>query len=202
VSELAELVDPAHTVLVTQECQNGAVGAGALWPPLAASAAAAIPNIVRLAEAARAVSVPVVHCVSARREDLAGSNRNAPLFAAARRSGGLRLNTPAVDLIDELGPEASDVVITKLHGVSPMYRTGLDAILRELGVETIVATGVSVNVAIWSLAMDAVNAGYRVVVPRDAVAGVPPSYADAVLQHSLALLATVVTTADIGGLWT
>ena len=60
-----------------------------------------------------------------------------------------------------------------------MGGTDLDAILRNLGVTTIVAVGVSLNVAIPNLVMDAVNAGYRVVLPRDAVAGIPAEYGDA-----------------------
>ncbi|CAO5177345.1 hypothetical protein FAIPA1_30286 [Frankia sp. AiPs1] len=55
----------------------------------------------------------------------------------------------------------------------------LFGVLRNLGVTTIVATGVSVNIAIPNLVMDAVNRGYQVVVPRDAVAGIPADYADA-----------------------
>src|SRR3546814_4475906 len=47
-----------------------------------------------------------------------------------------------------------------------------DPILRNLGVSTIAVTGVSVNVAITNLVMDAVNLGYSVVVPRDAVCGI------------------------------
>lgn len=198
----AELLAPAHTALVTQECQHGAIGRGALWAELAAAAAPAIPNITRLVAGAREAGVPVVHCLSGRRGDLAGSNRNAPLFAAARRSGALRLGTEATDLIDELGPAPSDVVLTKMHGIGPMYRTGLDAILRNLGARTVVAVGVSVNVAIWSLALDACNAGYNAVVVRDAVAGVPQSYARAVVDNSISLVATVLGTDDVLEAWT
>jgi nicotinamidase-related amidase len=64
-----------------------------------------------------------------------------------------------------------------------------------------VAAGVSVNVAIPNLVMDGVNAGYQMVLPRDAVAGVPREYADAVIDNTLALLATVVTTQDLIDLW-
>ena len=70
----------------------------------------------------------------------------------------------------------------------------LDAVLRNLGVQTIVAVGVSLNVAIPNLVMDAVNAGYRVVLPRDAVAGIPTEYGAAVITNTLALLATVTST--------
>jgi nicotinamidase-related amidase len=65
----------------------------------------------------------------------------------------------------------------------------------------VVVTGVSVNVAITNLVMDAVNIGYQVVLVRDAVCGVPASYADAVIDNTLSLLATVVTTDDLIGYW-
>jgi nicotinamidase-related amidase len=93
------------------------------------------------------------------------------------------------------------VVLHRWHGVGPMGGTDLDAILRNLGVTTIIAVGVSVNIAITNLVMDAVNAAYRVVVPRDAVAGVPTGYADAILDNTISLLATVTTSADLLAAW-
>ena len=82
-----------------------------------------------------------------------------------------------------------------------MGGTDLDAILRNLGVSTVVGVGVSLNVAITNLVMDAVNAAYRVVVPRDAVAGVPAEYGDAVIEHTLSLLATITTTDQLVNTW-
>jgi biuret amidohydrolase len=82
-----------------------------------------------------------------------------------------------------------------------MGGTDLDAVLRNLGVSTLVAVGVSVNVAITNLVMDAVNAAYRVVVPRDAVAGIPADYASAIIDNTLSLLATITTTDDLLDVW-
>ncbi|MBV8161166.1 MAG: isochorismatase family protein, partial [Acidimicrobiia bacterium] len=87
------------------------------------------------------------------------------------------------------------------HGLGPMAGTELDPVLRNMGVSTIVAAGVSVNVAIQNLAFDAVNNAYQVVIPRDAVAGVPAEYAEAVLDNTLALVATLTTTADLVRVW-
>ncbi len=61
--------------------------------------------------------------------------------------------------------------------------------------------GVSVNIGLTNLVMDAVNLGYQVVVPRDAVAGLPQDYADAVIDNTLALLATLTTTDDLVAIW-
>ena len=45
------------------------------------------------------------------------------------------------------------------------------------------------------------NAGYQVVVPRDAVAGLPPAYVEAVFEHTLGLVATITATADVVAAW-
>lgn len=193
--DLAELVRPAHTALVTSECQKGVLGPDAVFPELASVAQDMVVNVGRLARAARSAGVAVVHCVADRREDGRGSNTNARLFGAAQAK-------PLTSVVvDEIGVAEEDIVLSRLHGVGPMGRTDLDPVLRNLGVRTIVVTGVSVNVAVTNLVMDAVNAGYRVVLPRDAVAGVPPSYADAVIDNTLKLLATVCSSTDVVGAW-
>jgi nicotinamidase-related amidase len=114
-----------------------------------------------------------------------------------RRPEHLVEGTPAVELVAELGPAPTDLVSHRGHGVSPFIGTSLDPILRALGVSTVVATGVSVNLGIVGLAVEAVNLGYHVVVVTDAVAGVPRHYADAVLEHTLALVAKLATTDEV-----
>ncbi len=201
MTALTEIIDPLHTTLVTQECQNGSIGSEALWPALATAAAGAIPNISALVEAARANEVPVIHCIVAKRPDFRGANDNAPLFKPARRKSGLQTGTAAGELIEQLGPDPKDFVLTRGHSVSPFSNTGLDSLLRNLGSRTVVVTGVSVNVAIFSAVMDGVNAGYRMVVPRDAVAGVPSDYARMILERSLSLLADVIDTSEVIDAW-
>ena len=109
----------------------------------------------------------------------------------------LDLGTPAADVVPEFDVQPSDLVLSRIHGLSPMSGTDLDPILRNLGVSTLVVIGVSVNVAVTNLVMDAVNRGYQVVLPRDAVCGVPADYADAVIDNTLSLLATVTTTDEV-----
>lgn len=201
--DLAALLDPARTAIVTSEVQQGVVGERSALPELRdAARAEAIPNLVRLLPVARAAGVQVVHCTAYRREDGKGANGNARLFAGVRKSPvGLAPGTSAVEVLPELGPEPEDLVLTRTHGLNPMGGTDLDPVLRNLGVRTIVPTGVSVNIAVTNLVMDAVNAGYDVVLPRDAVAGLPKEYADAVIDQTLALLAAVVTTDDLLRIW-
>ena len=72
-----------------------------------------------------------------------------------------------------LAPRDGECVVTRFHGLTPFHGTELDQLLRNLGVRTVVATGVSVNIGILGLTIEAVNAGYQVVIPREAVTGTP-----------------------------
>lgn len=202
--DLVALVDPSHTAVVTSEVQNGVVGPRSALPALATEAASEmLPSLIRLLPAARAAGVQVVHCTAYRRADGRGANTNARLFMGVRKSPvALLPGTPEVEVVPELGPEPDDLVLTRTHGLDPMAGTDLDPVLRNLGVTTIVVTGVSVNIAVTNLVMDAVNRGYDVVLPRDAVCGIPREYADAVIDNTLALLAAVTTTDELVAIWT
>ena len=127
--------------------------------------------------------------------------------APARFSAGVTsvMYANAVDteaaVMPEIGPEPSDVEVSRVHGMTPFTSTSLDQTLRNMGVTTIVATGNSVNIGVLGLVLTGVDLGYQIVVPRDAVAGVPKEYADAVLDNTIGLLATVCTTDDLVNAW-
>ena len=200
--DLRELCDPAHTALVTQELQRGVVGDLSALPDLAAAARPMLPRVGRLVSAARGAGVPVLHCTAERRADGRGANRNARIFQyMARAETKLLPGSDAAALVPEISPEESDIVLPRLHGLSPFQGTELDFVLRNLGVRTIVAVGVSVNVAIQSFAFDAVNACYQMVIPRDGVAGWPAEYVQAVFANTLGAVATLVETSDLLGVW-
>ena len=202
-NDLADIAAPGHTAIVTQELQGAVVGPNAGLGALAKAAQRqALPNIERLLPVARDAGVQIVHCLVQRRPDGLGANHNAPIFAMGTKQVDISPGSEGATLLPEFGPAPSDVLLHRWHGVGPMGGTDLNAILRNLGVTTIVAVGVSVNIAITNLVMDAVNAGYRVVVPRDAVAGIPADYADAIVDNTISLLATVTTTSDLIAAWT
>jgi nicotinamidase-related amidase len=201
-ARLAGLAAPEHTAIVTQECQGAVMGADAGLAALADEARrVALPNIARLLPAARAAGVHVVHCLVQRRPDGLGSNHNAKIFALGRGNVDITPGTPGAALLPELGPEPTDLVLSRWHGVGPMGGTDLDAVLRNLGVSTIVVVGVSLNIAIPNVVMDSVNAAYRVIVPSDAVAGIPADYGAAMIANTLSLLATITTTDDLLQAW-
>jgi biuret amidohydrolase len=203
MTTLADLAAPEHTAIVAQECQGAVIGPNAGLAVLAEEARrVALPNITRLLPAARAAGVRIVHCLVQRRPDGLGSNQNAKIFAIGRGDVNIAPGTPGAAVLPELGPEPTDLVLRRWHGVGPMGGTDLDAVLRNLEVSTIVVVGVSLNIAIPNLVMDAVNAAYRVIVPRDAVAGIPAEYGEAIIDNTLSLLATITTTDELLEVWT
>ncbi|MYW68634.1 isochorismatase family protein [Streptomyces sp. SID8379] len=202
--QLAELLAPATTVLLTVECQQGVVGTDSALPELAQEArkSGALAQVARLVAAAHESGAQVLHAVAERRPDGRGANHNGRLFRAAERlpvqqltgSKAVRI-APPIEVADE------DLVVRRLHGLSPIAGTDVDPLLRNFGCRTLVVTGVSANVAIPNAVFDAVNLGYQVVVPKDAIAGVPSDYTPAMIRNTLALVATVTTTQDVLAAW-
>ncbi|UXY26255.1 cysteine hydrolase [Streptomyces sp. HUAS TT20] len=200
--ELGELLEPASTVLLTVECQQGVVGSDSALPELAREArvSGALGNVARLVAAAHDSGLQVIHAVAERRPDGRGANRNARLFRAAERLPVQQLSgTTAVRIAPPIEVTEEDFVVRRLHGLSPVQGTDVDPLLRNLGCRTLIVTGVSANVAIPNAVFDAVNRGYTVVVPRDAIAGVPSDYTPAMIRNTLALVATVATTDEVLG---
>lgn len=204
VDRLRRFVDPPTTALLTMELQRGIVGPEAMFPDLVDEVErSGVLDVVRqLCDAARAANVRVVHCTHTARPDGAGATENCRIFALnerMRRERGhapTELGTPGVALMEGL-EQTGDIVVPRLTGMTPFTSTSLDQILRNLGIRTVVATGVSVNVGVYGMVLSAVDLGYQVVLVRDAVAGVPADFARAMIDHSLSLVSTVVTSADL-----
>ncbi|MER6290482.1 cysteine hydrolase [Streptomyces sviceus] len=198
--QLSELIDPEGTVLLTVECQQGVVGPESALPELARAArtSGALANVARLVAAAHESGVQVIHAIAERRPDGRGANRNARLFRAAERLPVQQLSgTTAVRVAPPIEVSEEDFVVRRLHGLSPIQGTEVDALLRNLGCRTLVVTGVSANVAVPNAVFDAVNRGYHALVVTDAIAGVPSDYTPAMIRHTLALVATLATTDEV-----
>jgi biuret amidohydrolase len=203
--DLGTLATPATTAVLTMELQRGVTGDLSAMPDLAEEvrAAGVIDNVARLCRAARGAGARVVHCTAVFREDGLGSKVNSRIQAASTKlnQGRLSIGSPGAEVMPEIGPEPGDVEVSRVHGMTPFTSTSLDQTLRNMGITTIVATGNSVNIGVLGLVLTGVDLGYQMVVPRDAVAGVPKAYADAVLDNTIGLLATVCTTDELLKAW-
>jgi len=187
------------------ECQRGVVGD---LSPLAEirDAVAKKGSLLatgKLCQQARQTGAKVVHCVVENRPDRAGTAQNCRILAMAARNtdAPLTAGSQAAQLVPELNCQPSDIISTRSHGMTPFTSTSLDQTLRNLGIKTIIACGQSLNIGITGMVMSAVDLGYNAIVPTDAVAGVPDSYGQDMLQHTLYFLAQLTTTDEIINLW-
>lgn len=78
--------------------------------------------------------------------------------------------TKGAEIIDEIAAKRSDIIIQK-KTYSGFFETELDEVLKRLGVEEIILTGVCTEICVLYTAADAYMRGYSVAVPEDCVAG-------------------------------
>jgi nicotinamidase-related amidase len=191
---------PEKSALVLFECQERIIGPNGPFKGLLEDIAEKrmIPKLAQLLAAARARGVLVVYCNMAFRPDGLGAPITPRSENAPRGAPGPGIASPVVA---PLAPLPGEVVIDRIQGMSAFTGTPLQAVLRARRVETLILTGVSLNIGIPSSAVEALGNGYRVVVARDGAAGDPPSYARDVLRNTLNNLAYLTTCGDIAKAW-
>jgi nicotinamidase-related amidase len=74
-------------------------------------------------------------------------------------------------------------------------------VLKGLGVRTVVLAGVSLNLALPTTAGHVTQAGFDLVVPRNAVGGTPAEYGDQVLDNTIAVLGRLTTVDELIAEW-
>ena len=202
--DIGPLLKPGKVAVLFSEVQRGIIGDLATGSPLATGAeeTGVIGNCARLAKAARAQGAPVVHCLADTSPGRWGAGTNCRLYTggAGPSAGGRTHNpdgdTPCPEVWDE-----GDLTSVRVHGLHPMADNQLDRRLRNKGIDTVIVAGVSLNVAILGMCIEAVNSNYTVIVPRDAVSGFPSEYAPHVIRNTLSFITTLSTVDDIVSAW-
>jgi nicotinamidase-related amidase len=119
-----------------------------------------IPSIKKIIEVAHEASVPVVYV----------ADNHYPVDHELRVWGPHALKgSPEARIVRELEPDRGDYVLYK-RSYSGFRDTGLDMLLRDLGVDTVILTGIHTHICVLHTAWDAFYYGYKVIVVKDAVA--------------------------------
>lgn len=194
-----EALRPEATAVLCMEMQRGVLAPEGPFPQLLAAVKKhdVLNNGATVLAAARAAGIAVVHCTAAFRPDRKGTLANTPLVASLLKNERHMLEgTAAVDVITQWRAPG-DMESRRYHGVSPFTATNLHDRLCSRTIETLIVMGVSLNLGVTGLCVEAANLGYRVVVVEDAVAGFPDDYAQAVMANTLSLISKLMHSDEI-----
>jgi nicotinamidase-related amidase len=157
---------------------------------LGCDADAAVGATRSLLDVAREARVPVIFTtVAYDDEDL---ERAAMFVAKAPALATLRPGSPWIEVDARLGRRADEPVLTKLFA-SAFFGTQLDDLLRRAGCDTVIVAGASTSGCVRATAVDALQYGYRVLVPREAVGDRNPAAHEANLYDIDAKYGDVVS---------
>ena len=128
-----------------------------------------IPRIQNLQALCRARGIEVIFLVIASQvkdcRDVSLEHKRLELLAPA--------DSKEAQILKEIAPLENELVITK--GCSGVFNgTAIDQILRNMGLDTLIVTGVATNYCVETAVRDAGDRGYNVILLRDACAAVSP----------------------------
>jgi len=193
LTELHELVDPAHTALVLVDMQRDFVEPDGAFGRMGVDVRMyerMRPRLGRLLQAARQHGVLAVHVqmstLPGRASDSPAQLRFNMRMHQSFRGDGPPLRYAEVgsrgqEFVDDLRPADGEVVVAKWRS-SGFWGTNLDLVLRSNGIRTVVVAGCTTEGCVESTARDAMFNDYYVVVPEDCVAS------DDSAQHDASLL--------------
>jgi nicotinamidase-related amidase len=161
--------------------------------PLACDLEDPISEIQKLLEAARRVEIPIVFTTIAFKESdrltAAAFIDKVPALLA------LEAGTRWAEIDPRIAPEVTEPILNKLFA-SGFFGTPLGALLTAAGVDTLIITGASTSGCVRATAVDALQYGFRPVVPREAVGDRNPDAHEANLYDIDAKYGDVVPVQD------
>ena len=153
-----------------------------------------VEALERLLGATRAARLPVVYTTVA--YDEAAKERAAVFIEKVPALLTLEAGSPWVEIDPRLAPQPGEPVLTKLFA-SAFYGTTLASLLAAQQVDGVIVTGASTSGCVRATAVDALQQGYRVVVPREAVGDRNPAAHEANLYDIDAKYGDVLSVPDV-----
>ena len=151
-----------------------------------------VPNVARLTEGFRRLGAPVLYtrCVSLRGD---GSDQTW-----RHRSFGLvcTLDSKDAQILEEIAPRDGDIVLDKT-GSSVFNSTNAEHLLRNMGITTLVVTGIFTNSCVEGTTRDAGDLDFRVLLAEDACAAMSPRGHANALEYLDANFCHVKPTDDV-----
>ena len=162
---------------------------------------AAVTPCRQLVDAAHKLELPVIYTRNVYRPDY--SDRGImphEIRPALKNLRACVIGTWDAELVDELVPEERDYVFDK-NRTSAFYNTGVETVLRNGNIRTLVVCGVTSSMCVESTVRDAGQRDYRTFVAADAIGELDRERHDAALVTMGYMFAHVVTVQDVLADW-
>jgi ureidoacrylate peracid hydrolase len=187
---------PKKCALLVIDMQNSFVEKEAVFE--AAKGRDIIPNINRLVVYAREHGMPIIWTQS--QHSAPGGGLLLERYPVIKHTRELWAGDHSFELYkDMVQPEASDVRIIKPKQ-DAFHDTNLDSIIKNLGKDTVIITGIATEVCCACTARGAFHREYKVIFLRDATAASDPSLHDSTCDHMDQLYARTLRTEELIGI--
>ena len=194
-------LDPARTALLVVDLQNGFMAPG--QPAEMPVARAVVPNVNRLAEATRGVGGTVVWLKNTYDEESAQTwsvwrSSFIPSDWGRRMEEAFTPGSFGHELYGGLKTAPDDIVVLKRRfSAFVQGSSGLDQILRQRGIDTLVIVGTATNVCCESTLRDAMMMNYKCIMVSDANATRTDEEHNATLATVAVIFGDVRTTDEV-----
>lgn len=164
---MPDRIDPASTALLVIDMQNDFVEEGA--PLEFPEGRSILPTLQKVLDAARSHGIPVIYPAHVHRPGGADMGIHRELYPPVAAGEALVDGQRGGEIHAEIAPQPGELVIKK-HRYNSFYATDLEIVLRGLGVDTLVLTGMTTECCVLGTARGALECGFRSVVLADACA--------------------------------
>lgn len=155
-----------------------------------------VENIKAISDKAREAGIPVFHNHFVIEKGAKGLGNRAPIFRFLADTESIVRGTWGAAPVDGLEPKEGDFVLERAR-MSAFNGTQLDTLLRGLGIETIIVTGVWTNMAVEHTCRDGADYGYNVVIATDGTSTISEEWQEAALNYAMNNVATKMTSEEI-----
>jgi gluconolactonase len=193
-------LDPKTTAMIIQDLQNDVISEGGAFAGDGgydhAQSQNVVENVARLAAAARAAGIPVIHVHFVVDPGAPGTKQNAGLYRAVKESNALVRGTWGAAAAPGVEPHEGDLVVEKMR-TSAFYNTRLMTLLQGFGTETVLVTGAWTHMSIEHTARYGADAGFRMIVVSDCCSSISDEWHNAGLNYALTAIGEVSTKDEV-----
>jgi nicotinamidase-related amidase len=196
--------DPTTTAVVLIEFQNDFTSdGGALHGAVkdVMESTNMLENAKKLVDDARAAGATIIHA-PIRFADGYGEISDHPygILAGVVDSKAFVKDSWGAEIVEDLAPQADDIVVEGKRGLDTFASTNLDFILRSKGIKTVALGGFLTNCCVESTMRSAYEKGFDVVTLTDCVAATSQAEHDNAIEYDYPMFSRPMASDEFAGM--